>query len=199
MSDSLQPHGLQHARLPCPSLSSRTCSKSCPLSQWCHSTISSSVVLFSSCLFFPSIRVFSSESALPIRWQKYWSFSISPSDKCSGWFPLGLPFHHRGLECKSRKSRNTWSNRQVCLWNKKWSRAKANRVLPREYTGHSRHPLPTTQEKTLHMDITRWSILKPDWFHSLKPVMEKLYKVSKNKTGSWLWLTSWIPHCQIQT
>ena len=41
-------------------------------------------------------------------------------------------------------------------------RAKANRVLPRECTGHSKHPLPTTQEKTLHMDITRWSTLKSD-------------------------------------
>ena len=41
-------------------------------------------------------------------------------------------------------------------WNTKRSRAKANRVLPREHTGHSKHPLPTTQEKTLHMDITRW-------------------------------------------
>ena len=42
------------------------------------------------------------------------------------------------------------------------SSAKANRILPKEYTGHSKHPLPTTQEKTLHMDITRWSILKSD-------------------------------------
>ena len=42
------------------------------------------------------------------------------------------------------------------------SRAKANRVLPRECTGHSQHPLPTTQEKTLHMDITRWPTLKSD-------------------------------------
>ena len=40
--------------------------------------------------------------------------------------------------------------------------AKANRVLPREHTGHSKHPLPTTQEKTLHMDITRWSTPKSD-------------------------------------
>ena len=39
---------------------------------------------------------------------------------------------------------------------------KGNRVLPRECTGHSKHPLPTTQEKTLYMDITRWSILKSD-------------------------------------
>ena len=66
-------------------------------------------------------------------------------------------FHYRGLECKSRKSRNTWSNRQLqpCK-NTEWSRAKANRVLPRERTGHIKHPLPTTQKKTLHMDITRW-------------------------------------------
>ena len=42
------------------------------------------------------------------------------------------------------------------------SRAKANRVLPKECTGHRKHPLPTTQEKTLHMDITRWSIPKSD-------------------------------------
>ena len=55
------------------------------------------------------------------------------------------PFHYRGLECKSRKSRNTWSNKQILPWNAEWSRAKANRVLPRECTGCSNHPLPTTQ------------------------------------------------------
>ena len=55
--------------------------------------------------------------------------------------------------------------------------------------------LPTTQEKTLHMDITRWSIPKSDWLYSLQPQMEKLYTVSKNKTGSWLWLRSWTPYC----
>ena len=48
------------------------------------------------------------------------------------------PFHHRGLECKSRKSRDTWSNRQVCPWSTKWSRAKANRILLRECSGHSK-------------------------------------------------------------
>ena len=72
-------------------------------------------------------------------------------------------------------------------------------VLPRECTGHNKHPLPTTQEKTLYMDITRWSILKSDWLYSLQPQMEKLYTVSKNNTGSWLWLRSWTPYCQIQT
>ena len=77
------------------------------------------------------------------------------------------PFHYRGLECKSRKSRNTWSNRQIWPWSTEWSRAKANRVLPREHTGHSKQPLPTTQEKPLHTDITRWSIPKSDWLYSI--------------------------------
>ena len=56
----------------------------------------------------------------------------------------GCPFYYRGLECKSRKSRNIWGNRQIWPWNTEWSRAKANRVLPREHT-HSKHPLPTMQ------------------------------------------------------
>ena len=59
-------------------------------------------------------------------------------------------------------SQDTWSNRQIWPWNAECSRAKTNRVLPRKCTGHIKHPLPTTQEKTLHMDITRWSTLKSD-------------------------------------
>ena len=55
-------------------------------------------------------------------------------------------------------------------------------IINRFGTGHSKHPLPTTQETTLHMDITRWSIPKPDWLYSLQPKTEKLYTVSKNKT-----------------
>ena len=112
--------------------------------------------------------------------------------------PKRCPFHYRGLECKSRKSRNTWGNRQIWPWNTERSRAKANRVLPREHTGHSKYPLPTTQEKTLHMDITRWSTSKSDWLYSLQPKMEKLYTVSKNKTGSWPWLRSWTPYCKFR-
>ena len=62
----------------------------------------------------------------------------------------------------TRNTRNTWSNRQIWPWSKERNRAKANKVLPREHTGRSKHPLPTTQEKTLYMDITRWSTLKSD-------------------------------------
>ena len=58
--------------------------------------------------------------------------------------PKRCPFHYRRLECKNKKSRNTWSNRQIWPWSIEWSRAKANRVLPRVRTGHSKHPLPTT-------------------------------------------------------
>ena len=101
--------------------------------------------------------------------------------------PKRCPFHYRGLECKSRKSRDTWSNRQVWPWSTEWNRAKANRVLPRECTGHSKHPLPTTQKKTLHMDITRWAIPKSDRLYSLQPKTEEFYTVSKTETGSWLW------------
>ena len=92
MSDSIRPQELQHVRLPCPSLSPRICSNSCPLSQWCHPTISSSVVPFSSCPqsfpasgssprshFFTSggqnIGTFASASVLP--------------GKVQGWYPLG--------------------------------------------------------------------------------------------------------------
>ena len=86
MSDSLWPQGLQHIRLPCPSPSPGTCWNSCPLSHWCHPTISSSVVPFSSCFqSFPALGSFL-RSHLHIRWLKYWSFSfsISPSNECSG-------------------------------------------------------------------------------------------------------------------
>ena len=109
------------------------------------------------------------------------------------------PFHYKGLECKSRNSRNTWSNRQIWPCSTEWSRAKANRVLPRECTGHSKHPLPTTQEMTLYMYVARWSILKSDGLYSLQPKMEKLYTVSKNNSRSWLWHRPWTSFYQIQT
>ena len=75
----------------------------------------------------------------------------------------------------------TWSNRQIWSWIKQWSRAKANRVLSREHTGHSKHPPPATQETTLYTDITKWSILTSGWLYSLQSKMENLYTVSKKQ------------------
>ena len=93
MSDSLWPHGLQHARLPCQSQTPGACSKSCRSSRWCHLTISYSLVPFSSCLqsfpvseSFPASRLFASGG-------QNIGASASTSDlpmNIQGWFPLGL-------------------------------------------------------------------------------------------------------------
>ena len=99
VSDSLWPHELQHAKFPCPSLSPRVCSNSCPLSWWCHPTISSSVTSFSSCPqssptsgSFPMSRFFSSggqmigvsasTSVLPVKIQDWFSLGWT------GWISL---------------------------------------------------------------------------------------------------------------
>ena len=109
-------------------------------------------------------------------------------------------FHHGGLECKSRRSRDTENNSQVWPWSTKWSRAKANSFVERTHwseqtpssnsTGHQGHHV--------YMDITRWSIPKSDLLY-LQPKMKKLCTVSKDKTWSWLWLRSWTPYCKTQT
>ena len=93
VSNSLQPHGLQHARLPCPSPTSGACSNSCPLSQWWHPSISSSVVPFSSCL-----QSFPESGSIPM--SQFFttggqSFGVSAlasvlSMNIQGWIPLGL-------------------------------------------------------------------------------------------------------------
>ena len=77
VSNSLQPHELQHARPPCPSPSPGVHSDTRPSSQWCHPAISSSVIPFSSCPQSLPPSVFSNESTLRMRCPKYWSFSFS--------------------------------------------------------------------------------------------------------------------------
>ena len=87
VSDSLQPHEMQHSRPPCPSPSPRVHPNPCPLIRWCHPTISSSIVPFSFCLqSSPASGSFQNESALCIRCPKYWSFSFnfSPSNEYPG-------------------------------------------------------------------------------------------------------------------
>ena len=87
VSNSLQPHSLQHTRPSCPSPTPGVHSNWCPLSQWCHPTISSSVVPFSSHLqSFPALGSFPMSQLFTSSGQKYWSFSfnISPSNEDSG-------------------------------------------------------------------------------------------------------------------
>ena len=84
--DSLRPHEPQHARPPCPSPTPRAYPNACPLSWWCHNHLILCHALLLSPSIFPSIRVFSNESFLHIRWPKYWNFrfSISPSNEHPG-------------------------------------------------------------------------------------------------------------------
>ena len=92
MSNSLQPHGPQHARLPCPSTTPRVYSNSCPLSRWCHPTISSSVIPFCSHLqTFPPSRSFQMSQIFTLGGQSIGvsaSASVLPMNT-QDWFPLG--------------------------------------------------------------------------------------------------------------
>ena len=91
VSDSLQPHGLQHTRLPWPSPSPGVCSNSCPSSRGCHLTISSSIVPFSSCLSFPASWSLPMSQFFPSGGQSMGvlaSASVLPMN-IQDWFPLG--------------------------------------------------------------------------------------------------------------
>ena len=129
MSDSLQPHGLQHTRLSCLSLSLGSSLKLMSI----ESVMSSNhhILCYPLLLpsIFPSIRVFFSESALCFMWPKYWSFSISPSNEYSGliffridWFDLfavqgtlkSLLLHHSSKASILRHSAFFWFNSHIC-------------------------------------------------------------------------------------
>ena len=133
-SDSLRPHGLQHARPPCPSPSPRACSNSCPLSQWRHPSISSSVVPFSSCR-----QSFPASGSFPLSWLFTSSGQSIRASTSASVFPMNIqgifPLRLTGLislQCKglSRVFSNTtiwkpqffgaqfslWSNSRIWTW-----------------------------------------------------------------------------------
>ena len=126
--DSLQPHRLQHARLPCPPLSPWVCSNKCPLSRWCHPTISSSVTPFSSC---PQSKVFPASRYFPLS-QLFTSGSQSRASvsalvfsmNIQGWFLLGLTgfisLMNRGLSrifYSTTIWKHTFFGAQPSLWS----------------------------------------------------------------------------------
>ena len=134
MSHSLWPHELQHARLPCSSLSPGTCSNSCPLSQWCHTTISSPVAPFSSCpQSFPALGSFPVSHLFASGGQSIEASASTPvfPMNIQGWFPLGLTGLNSLLSkgCLRVFSRTTvrkyqffgtqpslWSNSHIHTW-----------------------------------------------------------------------------------
>jgi len=88
VSDSLWPHGLQHTRPPCPSPSPRACSNSCPVSRWCHPTISSSVIPFSSCLHsFPTSGSFPMSQLITSGGHSIGASATVLPMNIQGWFP----------------------------------------------------------------------------------------------------------------
>ena len=174
MSDSLWPHGLQHARLPCLSLSPGVCSNSCPLSRWCHPTISSSVVPFSSCLqSFPASKSFPVSQFFASGGQNIGvsaPASVLPMN-IQDWFPLGwtgwISLQSKGLSSLLQHHSSKASTLQCSAF----------------FIVQLSHPYMTTG-KTI--TLTRRTFVGSQ-------VMSALLYLS------WMWLRSWTPYCQIQT
>ena len=145
MSDSLPPHGLQHARLPCPSPTPRAWSNWCPSSQWCHSTISSSVILFSFCL-----QSFLASGSFLISWlftsggQSIGaSASVLPMN-IQDCFPMGLT----GLiSLQSKRLSKVFSNTTV----------QKHQFFCTQLSLESNSHIHTTTGKTIA--LTRWTFL----------------------------------------
>ena len=145
MLDCLWPHGLQHARLPCPSPTPRACSNSCPPSRWCHPTVSSSVVPFSSCLqsfpasgSFPVSQVFSSGGQ-----------SIGASVSVLVLFSI-----------RSRKSHLTfllWRNKPLIFyWGKSLFPTKHLFCLVLPNARYQPHPHPSPSINRFNTEISCW-------------------------------------------
>ena len=132
----------------------------------------------------PIPRVYSN-SCLSSQWSHP---AISPSIVPFSSGPQSLP----ASESFPMSQRFTWGGQSTGVSalasflpkNIEWSRARTNRVLPRKCTDHSKHPLPTTQEKILHMDITRWSTPKSDWLYSCSPRWRSSIQSAKTRRGA---------------
>ena len=114
---TLQLHGLKHARLPCRLPSPGACSNSCPLSQWCHLAVSSSVTPFSCLQSFPESGSFPMNGPFVSGWPKYWSFSISPFNECSGLISSRVGWFEQVMEKLESQTGEVEANRKLlsCL------------------------------------------------------------------------------------
>ena len=140
VSDSLQPHEWQYARPPCPSTTSRVHFNSHPSSWWCHPGISSSVIPFSSCPQIPpSIRVFSNESTLRMRWPKYWSFSFSiiPSKEIPGLISFRMDWLDLLAVQRTLKNLSTTTVQKHQFFGTQLSSQSNFHIHPRLWENHS--------------------------------------------------------------
>ena len=134
------------------------------------------------CIPRPNLPVTPGVSWLPTGWHYWldgreseWTLGVGDGQRglacCDSWGCKESDTTEWLLECKSRKSRDTWSNRQVWPRSTKWIRAKANRILSRENIDHSKYPLSTTQT-TLHMYIQNqidYILSSRRWKTSIQP------------------------------
>ena len=168
VSNSLWPYGLQHARLPCPSPSPRACSNSCPLRQWCHPTISSSVIPFSSCLqsspasgSFQMSQLFASGGQSIGVWASTSVFPMNIQD----WFPLGwtgwISLQSKGL---SRVFSNTTAQKHQKP-GELASRKGSQRVRQDWATKHKRTALSTRSQQVTSSLEHRSLHEESTWLH----------------------------------
>ena len=145
VSDSLRPHGLQHIGFLCPSLSPQVCSNSCSLSQWCHPTISSSVVTFSCFQSFPGSGSFPMSQLFQSGGQSIGasaSASVLPKN-VQGWFPLGWT---GWISLQSKRLSRVFSNTTV------WKR-QLFRVQPSLWSNSHIIQFSMTTGKTIPLTI----------------------------------------------
>ena len=153
MYNSLPPNGLQHARLPCPPPTPGPCSNSCSLSRWCHPTISSSVIPFSTCLqSFPALGPFLISQLFTSGGQSIGasaSASVLPMN-IQGWFPLGwtgwISLQSKGLSRKSLLQHH--SSKASILWHSTFFIVELS------------HPYMTTgKKKKTNIALTKWTFV----------------------------------------
>ena len=180
MSDSLRCHGPQHARPPCPLPTPGVYSNSCPLSWWCHPTISSSAIPFSHLQSFPA-SVFSNESGLHIRWPKFWSFSfsITPSNDYSGLISFSMDW--LDLLAVQRTLKSLLQHHS----------SKVSNLRPSAFfIVQLSHPYTTTGETIV---LTRWTFagkVMSLLFNKLSTLVITFLPRSKHLLISWLQLPS---------
>ena len=145
VSDSLWPHESQHTRPPCPSPTSRVCSNSCPWSQWCHPTISSSVIPFSCPRFFPAPGSFPMSRLLASGGQSIGASAPVLPMKIQGWFSLVLT---GWISLQSKGSQESSPTPQLkCI---------SSSVLSFLYIAQLSHPYMTTGKTIV---LTRWTLV----------------------------------------
>ena len=149
MSNSLQPHELQHARLPCPSQTPRACPNSCPLSRWCHPTISSSLIPFSSCL-----QSFPASGSFPM------SHFFASGGQSIGVSALAsvLPMNTQDL---SPLGRTGW----ISLQSKGLSRVFSNTIVQKHQFFCTQLFTPQTPEKIFYEKLYFFILLKKENLH----------------------------------